>query len=174
MLKSHNFLILDEPTNHMDIRSKDVLKQALKSYDGTLVVVSHDRDFLEGLVDKIYEFRQGRVKEHLGGVEGFLQRRKIENLQELERAAEVVVAEAPSKDKSDYEAGKEKARASRKIRDRISYLEREIEKLEKRMAGIESKLESPSDNDDIMELTREYLECKRDLDAKTEEWGSLI
>lgn len=85
MLESHNLLALDEPTNHMDIRSKDILKKALKDFDGTLIIVSHDRDFLDGLVDKLYEFRDGQVKEHLGSVAEFLEKRKIENLQELER-----------------------------------------------------------------------------------------
>ena len=87
MLQNHNLLALDEPTNHMDIKSKDILKQALKSYDGTLIVVSHDRDFLDGLVDKLYEFRDGKVREHLGSVSDFLARRKLETLQELERSA---------------------------------------------------------------------------------------
>ena len=85
MLQSHNLLALDEPTNHMDVKSKDILKQALKAFDGTLIVVSHDRDFLDGLVDKMYEFRDGKVTEHLGSVSDFLAKRKIENLQELER-----------------------------------------------------------------------------------------
>src|SRR5574344_877225 len=85
MLQSHNLLALDEPTNHMDVKSKDILKQALKAFDGTLIVVSHDRDFLEGLVDKMYEFRDGRVKEHLESIADFLTERKIENLRELER-----------------------------------------------------------------------------------------
>ena len=85
ILKPYNLLALDEPTNHMDIRSKDILKQALKAYDGTLIIVSHDRAFLDGLVDKLYEFRDGKVKEHLGGVQEFLERRKLENLSELER-----------------------------------------------------------------------------------------
>ena len=85
MLNPYNLLALDEPTNHMDIRSKDILKQALKAYDGTVVLVSHDRDFLDGLVDKLYEFRDGKVKEHLGGIQEFLESRRIENLNELER-----------------------------------------------------------------------------------------
>ena len=180
MLQSHNFLLLDEPTNHMDIPSKDVLKQALQSFDGTLLIVSHDRDFLDGLVDKIYEFRDGKVKEHLGGVQEFLERRKLESLQELERkAVPVPVAEAPapagkSAGKAGFEAAKAQARQSRKQRDRISWLEHEIGKLEARMQAIEAVLQSPKPTDDILELTREYLECKRDLDAKTEEWGSLI
>ncbi|MBR4809386.1 MAG: ABC-F family ATP-binding cassette domain-containing protein [Bacteroidales bacterium] len=173
MLQNHNLLALDEPTNHMDIKSKDILKQALKAYDGTLVVVSHDRDFLEGLVDKLYEFRDGRVTEHLGGVAEFLERRKLENLSELERAA-AVQAPAVRKDTGAREEMKEKNRIDRKKKNRISYLEAEIEKLESRMAAIESVLSAPGPGDDIMELTREYLECKRDLDAKTDEWGSLI
>lgn len=88
MLQPYNVLALDEPTNHMDIKSKDILKQALKAYDGTLIVVSHDRDFLEGLVDKMYEFRDGRVKEYLGSVSDFLEKRKLDSLQELERRFE--------------------------------------------------------------------------------------
>ena len=173
MLQNHNLLALDEPTNHMDIKSKDILKQALKSYDGTLIVVSHDRDFLDGLVDKLYEFRDGKVREHLGSVSDFLARRKLETLQELERSASAERPQ-PVKDDSAYKELKEKSKLDRKKKNRISYLECEIEKLESRMAGIETVLSAPGPDDDIMELTREYLECKRDLDAKTEEWGTLI
>ena len=173
MLQNHNLLALDEPTNHMDIKSKDILKQALKSYDGTLIVVSHDRDFLDGLVDKLYEFRDGKVREHLGGVNEFLARRRLENLQELERNAGTV-KEQTVKDDSAYREQKEKNKLDRKKKNRISYLECEIEKLESRMAEIEKILSAPGPEDDIMELTRSYLECKRDLDAKTDEWGSLI
>ena len=174
MLQNHNLLALDEPTNHMDIKSKDILKQALKSFDGTLIVVSHDRDFLEGLVDKLYEFRDGKVREHLGGVKEFLQRRKLENLQELERNAAVQQKATEPKNNALREEMKEKSRQDRKKKNRISYLECEIEKLESRMGEIEKVLSAPGANDDIMELTREYLECKRELDAKTDEWGSLI
>ena len=173
MLQNHNLLALDEPTNHMDIKSKDILKQALKAYDGTLIVVSHDRDFLDGLVDKLYEFRDGKVREHLGSVSEFLEKRRLENLQELERGAEAPKAQAV-KDDSAFRALKEKNKTDRKKKNRISYLECEIEKLESRMAEIEKVLAAPGPEDDIMELTRSYLECKRDLDAKTDEWGSLI
>ena len=175
MLQSYNLLALDEPTNHMDIKSKDILKQALKAYDGTLIVVSHDRDFLEGLVDKMYEFRDGQVREHLGTVSEFLAKRKLETLQELERKF------APAAPKQDtfaksaaFEARKQESRMDRKKKNRISFLENEIAKLEKQLKGIEEILAAPSEKDDIMELTRTYLECKRDLDAKTEEWGTLI
>ena len=178
MLQSYNLLALDEPTNHMDIKSKDILKQALKAYDGTLVVVSHDRDFLDGLVDKMYEFRDGRVKEHLGTVSEFLAKRKIETLQELERKfAPAEPKPAPEREqqkKAAFEERRQLSKEDRKKKNRISWLESEIAKLEKRMAEIETVLAAPSEGDAILDLTREYLECKRDLDAKTEEWGSLI
>ena len=173
MLQNHNLLALDEPTNHMDIKSKDILKQALKSYDGTLIVVSHDRDFLDGLVDKLYEFRDGRVIEHIGSVADFLARRKLEALSELERNTAQTKA-TPARSNSVREENKEKNKLDRKKKNRISYLESEIEKLESRMGEIEKVLSAPGPQDDIMELTREYLELKRDLDAKTDEWGSLI
>lgn len=178
MLQSHNLLALDEPTNHMDIKSKDILKQALKAFDGTLIVVSHDRDFLDGLVDKIYEFRDGRVKEFLGSVGEFLQSRKLENLRELEKAsggeprAEQAAKDAVVKQKA-IEEKRAMVKMDRKKRNRISYLECEIGKLEEKMKQIETVLSAPSEKDDIMDLTREYLECKRDLDAKTEEWVLL-
>lgn len=176
MLQSHNLLALDEPTNHMDVKSKDILKQALKSFDGTIVVVSHDRDFLDGLVDKMYEFRDGHVTEHLGSVTDFLAKRKIENLQELERKMEPqkAISEQKIVQKQNMELRKQEVKMDRKKKNRISYLECEIEKLEQKMKDIESVLSAPGEGDDIMELTRSYLEYKRDLDAKTEEWGELI
>ena len=176
MLQSHNLLALDEPTTHMDVKSKDILKQALKSFDGTIVVVSHDRDFLDGLVDKMYEFRDGHVTEHLGSVTDFLAKRKIENLQELERKMEPqkAISEQKVVQKQNVELRKQEVKMDRKKKNRISYLECEIEKLEQKMKDIESVLSAPGEGDDIMELTRSYLEYKRDLDAKTEEWGELI
>ena len=163
----------------MDIRSKDILKQALKNFDGTLVIVSHDRDFLDGLVDKLYEFRDGKVKEHLGSIGDFLEERKIENLQELERrfkyapVAAQAAAKTESESKKEYHIKKAISKEERKIRNRISFLENEISKLEEDMKKIESTLANPGQEDDIMELTRQYLEDKRDLDAKTDEWASL-
>lgn len=176
MLQSHNLLALDEPTNHMDVKSKDILKQALKSFDGTIVVVSHDRDLLDGLVDKMYEFRDGHVTEYLGSVTDFLAKRKIENLQELERKMEPqkAISEQKVVQKQNVELRKQEVKMDRKKKNRISYLECEIEKLEQKMKDIESVLSAPGEGDDIMELTRSYLEYKRDLDAKTEEWGELI
>ena len=180
ILKPYNLLALDEPTNHMDIRSKDILKQALKAYDGTLIIVSHDRDFLDGLVDKLYEFRDGKVKEHLGGVQEFLERRKLENLSELERHNKPVAEEKPAEvvqkkeeAKQEYQAKKFVSKEERKIRNRISFLEKGIESIEAKMAEIEAVLTNPGEGDDIMELTRSYLENKRELDFKMEEWEKL-
>ena len=182
MLQSHNVLALDEPTNHMDIRSKDILKSALKAFDGTLIVVSHDRDFLDGLVDKLYEFRDGHVKEHLGSGSEFLEKRRIENLSELERrfgstpaaAAPAAAVTKKAEAKEDFASRRSVSKEARKVRNRISFLETEIGKDEKRMKAIESVLAAPGPSDDIMELTREYLELKRDMDAKTDEWASLM
>ena len=178
MLQPYNVLALDEPTNHMDIKSKDILKQALKAYDGTLIVVSHDRDFLEGLVDKMYEFRDGRVKEYLGSVSDFLEKRKLDSLQELERRfgsskgtdnQEKKVAAQQS-----FEQKKSVSKEERRVRHRIDFLEKEIAGIEEKMAAIEAVLSNPSEKDDVLELTRSYLELKRECEGKTEEGASLM
>ncbi|MGM9762772.1 MAG: ribosomal protection-like ABC-F family protein [Candidatus Cryptobacteroides sp.] len=184
MLKPYNLLALDEPTNHMDIRSKDILKQALKSYDGTLVVVSHDRDFLDGLVDKMYEFRDGRVKEHLGGIEEFLLSRKIESLNELERhygAAAAVPGEEEKRKveqkeqaQQEYQEKKFMSKQERKTRNRIAFLEEKIGGLEARMKEIEERLMNPGPDDNIMALSGDYLNLKNELDYRTEEWAKLL
>lgn len=173
MLESHNLLALDEPTNHMDIRSKDILKKALKDFDGTLIIVSHDRDFLDGLVDKLYEFRDGQVKEHLGSVAEFLEKRKIENLQELERKFPDK-KQGKKQVQSVLNENKEKNRQARKVRERIASLEAEITRLEGLMSDIETRLSTPGEGNDVMELTNSYVEYKRELENKTEEWGGLI
>lgn len=179
MLEPYNLLALDEPTNHMDIKSKDILKQALKAYDGTLIIVSHDRDFLDSLVDKMYEFRDGKVKEHLEGIGDFLESRKLENLHELERRfssekpARKAEVKPESESKKNFAASKVLSREEKKVKNRIRFLETEISRIEGRMKEIEKIMAAPGKNDDIMELTREYLELKRDSDAKTEEWAGL-
>jgi len=186
MLKNHNLLALDEPTNHMDIKSKDILKQALQAYDGTLVVVSHDRDFLDGLVTKLYEFRDGKVREFIGSVSEFLDARKLDTLHELEKvdvaaASKQTRAETPlavpepsaSSAAESRNASRERSRNERKVKQRIAWLEGEIARLEEKMGEIEKVLSAPKEGDDIMELTRDYLEAKRDLDAWTQEWESL-
>ena len=177
MLSPYNVLALDEPTNHMDIRSKDILKQALKAFDGTLIVVSHDRDFLDGLVDKLYEFRDGKVTEHLGSVQDFLQKRKLESLQELERKlpqAEKPVEKPVKEQVKQFQQQKFVSKEQRKLQNRVSFLEKEIARREGRMGEIEKLLSAPGPQDDVMELTREYLELKRALDADTDEWTTLM
>lgn len=176
MLQSHNVLALDEPTNHMDIKSKDILKQALQAFDGSLILVSHDRDYLDGLVDKIYEFRGGAVKEHLGGVRDFLWRLKIDTLRELERKdSDESVEETPQQQsfKSDYLKQRAKSKEEKKKSRRIEFLEKEISAREKKIKTIETMLSSPKEGDDIEEMTKEYFKLKKDLDALAEEWVSL-
>ena len=183
MLNPYNLLALDEPTNHMDILSKDILKQALLRYDGTLIIVSHDRDFLDGLVDKVYEFRDGHVKEHLGGIQDFLEKLRIENLNELERhnpakKKEDAVQQAAKEEQKQaaqqsYQARKHLSKEEKKMKNRVDFLEKEIAKLEEKQKALEQVLGNPGPSDDIFELTRQYLENKRELDAKTDEWASL-
>ena len=183
MLNPYNLLALDEPTNHMDILSKDILKQALVRYDGTLIIVSHDRDFLDGLVDKVYEFRDGHVKEHLGGIQDFLEKLRIENLNELERhnpakKKEDAVQQAAKEEQKQaaqqsYQARKHLSKEEKKMKNRVDFLEKEISKLEEKQKALEQVLGNPGPSDDIFELTRQYLENKRELDAKTDEWASL-
>lgn len=178
MLQPYNVLALDEPTNHMDIKSKDILKQALKAYDGTLIVVSHDRDFLEGLVDKMYEFRDGRVKEYLGSVSDFLEKRKLDSLQELERrfgsSKGTDNQEKKAAAQQSFEQKKSVSKEERRVPHRIDFLEKEIAGIEEKMAAIEAVLSNPSEKDDVLELTRSYLELKRECEGKTEEWASLM
>ena len=184
MLNPYNLLALDEPTNHMDIRSKDVLKQALKAYDGTLIVVSHDRDFLDGLVEKIYEFGDGKVREHLGGVDDFLRRKRVESFRELEMKAAASAApqkseqpvkeETPSKqNRNSYYESKAASREQKRLENRKKLLEKRISELESKMKEVEAVLSAPDEKTDIIELTRQYLEHKRELDEKMEEWITL-
>ena len=197
ILHPYNLLALDEPTNHMDIRSKDVLKQALQRYDGTLIIVSHDRDFLDGLVDKVYEFRDGRVKEYLGGVQDFIEKRRIETLQDLERSdrsseSGTQKSEKPSatgqpsvfqasSSQSDSRALRRTAsnlsfqeqKDQRRKQKRIESCEKKIADLEAQMKELEKVLAAPSADTDIDKLTREYLELKRTLDRTMEEWIEL-
>ena len=142
MLEPHNLLVLDEPTNHMDMRSKDILKNALLKYDGTLVVVSHDREFLDGLVDKVYEFRDGAVKEYLGGIWYFLEKRKLESLREVEIAAPRGVAAKDSQTtqkKNDYLQKKEQEKLLRKLRKNVEQIEAELSSLEEQIAEYDAR-----------------------------------
>lgn len=179
MLGTFNCLLLDEPTNHMDIRSKEMLKKALKAYDGTLIVVSHDRDFLDGLVDRLYVFRDGRVKDFPGNINDFLDTLDDAAPQQPVKTQAQALAQAAQpaqqqKGAGAYHALKSENREQKKIKNRIEFLEKESDKLSQKMKELEAKLSAPTEKDDIMELTRQYLELKRDLDAKTQEWEKLI
>ena len=141
MLEPRNLLVLDEPTNHMDMRSKDILKEAILKYDGTVVVVSHDREFLDGMVDKIYEFRDGGVQEYLGGIYYFLEKRKLASLQEIERRDKPTAVTAPkeSTGKLSYEQKKEQEKLLRKLRKQVSEIEAELAKVEEEIAAFDQK-----------------------------------
>lgn len=173
LLEPVNLLILDEPTNHLDMRSKDVLKDALKAFDGTMIVVSHDREFLDGLVDKVYEFGNQRVVEHLGGIYDFLEKKKMDNLRELERTTKatstVVMDEEPSQNKLSYEARKEQSKAIKRQEKAVADLERRIAELESRIAEIETRLATPDGAADTA-LYEEYATAKRELSETMDQW----
>ena len=175
LLEPVNLLILDEPTNHLDMRSKDVLKDAIKAFDGTVILVSHDREFLDGLVDKVYEFGNQRVVEHLGGIYDFLERKKMESLAELERSTKPTtpssaVVEAPtSQNKLSYEARKEQSKAIKKAEKAVSDAEARIAALEKEIADIESRLATPEGAADTS-LYTDYAARKQALSDTMDEW----
>ena len=179
LLEPVNFLILDEPTNHLDMRSKDVLKEAIKEFDGTVIVVSHDREFLDGLVDKVYEFGGGKVREHLGGIYDFLQHKNIDSLQQLEKnttlaqatgtAATSSASAQPSEGKLSYEEQKAQAKVLRKLERAVEDAEKLIEKLETELADIEAKMSTPEGAAD-MQLCAQYGELKNKVDAAVEQW----
>ena len=150
LLEPYNLLVLDEPTNHLDIRSKDLLKQALEKYSGTLIIVSHDRYFLDGLVDKVYEFRNKKLHQHVGGIYDFIQRRKIENLKEIEKNNKLEKKSntaTSSNNKQEYIKRKERERKKRSLERKVSTLEKEIEQLEKEIATLNNILSEPDKHD---------------------------
>ncbi|MDR0572481.1 MAG: ABC-F family ATP-binding cassette domain-containing protein [Tannerella sp.] len=189
LLEPVNLLILDEPTNHLDMRSKDVLKSALQKFDGTVIVVSHDREFLDGLVDKVYEFGNKRIKEHLGGIYDFLERRKIENLQELERKTPSESASAnsfggnPTQNmngvqpvqymetgaKLSYEDQKEQARRIRKLEKSIAEAEDKITSIESKITDLESRMLTPEGGADAS-LYTEHDKLKNELSEVINKW----
>ena len=171
LLEPANLLILDEPTNHLDMRSKDVLKEAIRAFDGTVILVSHDRDFLDGLVNKVYEFANHKVKLHLGGIKEFLEEKKIDNLKEIERRAVSTECKSPdntpSENKLAYEARKELSKKIKKIERSIADTEKEIEQLENLLADIEAKFAEGNSSES---LVMEYNSNKHLLDQKMYEW----
>ncbi|WP_300704774.1 ABC-F family ATP-binding cassette domain-containing protein [Bacteroides sp.] len=180
LLEPVNFLILDEPTNHLDMRSKDVLKDAIREFDGTVIIVSHDRDFLDGLATKVYEFGGGLVKEHLGGIYDFLQKKQIESLNELQKSSGLSASLAtnktveadnvqPSDNKLSYEAQKELNKKLKKLERRVADCESEIEQTESAIAILEAKMATPEGASD-MSLYDQHQKLKSQLDRVMEEW----
>ncbi len=181
LLEPVNLLILDEPTNHLDMRTKDVLKQAIKDFNGTVIVVSHDREFLDGLVSKVYEFGGGRVREHLGGIYDFLESRKLESLRELEQRATPAADKKAAQPKGpvavpaegvklSYEEQKEVTRRLRKAEKTVADIEKEIADIESRIADIEQKLATPEGAADTS-LYEQHGALKKQLDDTMWKWS---
>ncbi len=190
MLRPHNLLALDEPTNHMDLLSKDLLKQALQAYNGTIIIVSHDRDFLDGLVSKVYEFKDGRIKEHLGGINDFLMRKRLENLHEIERK-EVKPAIQVQPDKKDLPLNHSSSRPSKReipiltarqqreldkeirtVKNRVKKMEEEIDAFEGKKKAIEDELALGGTPQKMEELYTQYEEVGKKLEEAMEVWST--
>lgn len=180
LLEPVNLLILDEPTNHLDMRSKDVLKEAVKAFDGTAIIVSHDREFLDGIVSKVYEFGGGKVIEHIGGIYDFLQKHNIESLYAIGRK-QPAVAEAASAEKAtaevsaakqSYAEHKEQQKKIRKAEKAVKESEARIEKMESRLKELDELLYQP-ENASNMEYVTEYTSTKKTLDKEVENWEKL-
>lgn len=176
LLEPVNFLVLDEPTNHLDMRSKDVLKEAIKSFNGTVVIVSHDREFLDGLVDKVYEFSNHKIREHIGGIYDFLKTKKMESLRELDVANRTQIkeekAEEVKENKLSYEAQKEVAKKIRKVEKQVAETESAILSIETRLSEIELELSNPERANDSV-LFEEYKKKQHELEQRMYEWELL-
>ena len=187
LLEPVNLLILDEPTNHLDITSKEVLKEAIKAFDGTAIIVSHDREFLDGLVSKVYEFGGGKVREHLGGIYDYLRAHNAETIQEslskasannINKEAETIVntnhetATQPSSGAASYAERKEQQKKIKKAQRAVEYSEKKIAKMEERKAELDELL-MVAENASNMELVTEYTDLQRHLDKENEQWLEL-
>lgn len=183
LLEPVNLLILDEPTNHLDMPSKDVLKEAIRNFDGTAIIVSHDREFLDGLVSKVYEFGGGKVKEHLGGIYDYLQAHNAENIEQVQLSAQTNKATANTANtakeectttsaKQSYAEHKEQQKRIRKIERAVDEAEKEIERLENKLKEMDEKLCQPEHATD-MALINKYTETKAALDKMVDQWETL-
>ena len=186
LLEPVNMLILDEPTNHLDMASKDVLKEAIKAFDGTAIIVSHDREFLDGLVTKVYEFGGGKVREHLGGIYDFLRTKNISELKELENfqagnktfpgreqnIPSVGINAQPVVKNQSYAEHKEQQKQLRKAEKAVEESERKINDMERRLKELDDLLMKP-ENASNMELVTEYTTTKKSLDEEVERWEKL-
>ena len=178
LLEPVNLLILDEPTNHLDMRSKDVLKDAIREFDGTAIIVSHDREFLDGLVTKVYEFGGGLVKEHIGGIYDFLQKKQIDNLNELQLSSSPSVSkgkeekEPASEGRLSYEAQKDLNRKIRKLEKQVESLETSIGDMEQQVAQLEERMATPEGASD-MKLYEAHQALKKQIAEAETEWENL-
>ncbi|MBO7074889.1 MAG: ATP-binding cassette domain-containing protein [Bacteroidales bacterium] len=173
-----NLLVLDEPTNHLDMLSKDILKSALLQFDGTLIVVSHDRDFLQGLTTKVYEFRKPHIKEYIGDIYDFLEEKRLKELDDLNRKQKVQQQATPvvSQNKIDYEAKKIEEREKRKVEKEIKKLEEQIDALEKELADLDEVMANPSAHPEIKiddNFYWNYGKKKEDLQYLIDKWGEI-
>lgn len=173
LLEPVNFLILDEPTNHLDMRTKDVLKEAIQAFDGTVILVSHDRDFLDGLVTKVYEFGDGLVREHLGGIYDFLQKKELQDLKSLEAAPtqSAANADAPrqAQGKLSYEEQKEQARQLRKVEKEVKEKEEAISRIEATLQDLEQQMSTPEGATDAA-LISQYASLQKELEQTMADW----
>jgi ATP-binding cassette subfamily F protein 3 len=178
LLEPYNLLVLDEPTNHLDIRSKEILKKALLNYEGTLILVSHDRDFLDGLVEKVYEFKDMKIREHLGGIYDFLQKKKMDSLHELEvksgtNGANNNVEKDISENKQNYLDRKEIEKIFRKAQSKVQEFEKKIEKIESDISHFDKQMSNPefleknANNDSVFKM---YDQLKNKLLKEMENW----
>lgn len=178
LLEPVNLLILDEPTNHLDMQSKDVLKEAIRSFDGTAIIVSHDREFLDGLVSKVYEFGGGKVREHLGGIYDFLRHKNIDSLQQLEISSpkpsdsNEVVTEVISENKKNYAERKEQQKKVKKVEKAVKASEEKIAQMEARIKELDKMLMNPKFVTD-MKLIEEYSQTMKALDEENDRWMQL-
>ena len=183
LLEPVNFLILDEPTNHLDMQSKDVLKEAIKAFDGTVILVSHDRDFLDGLVDKVYEFGGGKVREHLGGIYEYLRFHNAENITDAlgsgtapkqeEQEKKPVANEHKEKDSAlSYAERKEQQKKISRIQKQVKESEKRIEDMEAKLEELGKQLEQPENASD-MTLVNKYTELQSALDEEMQKWEEL-
>ena len=184
LLRRPDILLLDEPTNHLDIPSKEVLKEAILAFDGTAIIVSHDREFLDGLVSKVYEFGGGKVREHLGGIYDYLRAHNVEDMAVLNTASTFAAnsANADSANKADdteksqakesYAEHKEKQKKIRKIEKLVKESEAKIESMENRLKELDEKLCTPEGASD-MQLVNEYTSVKMRMDEEEERWTQL-
>ena len=174
LLQPVNLLILDEPTNHLDMPSKDVLKEAIQAFDGTVIVVSHDRDFLNGIVNKVYEFGDHRVREHLGGIYDFLQKKRLDSLQQLEASSHPATASAAepepaaSQGKMDYQRQKERERRIRQAEKKVKTLETQIANLEQQLSDIEQQLSTATSEN--LDIYYTHSKISRELEEVMAKW----